>query len=252
MAERVGSTGGGNTNQPRTPQTPITSPAADQAAAEFASLLSNDSTSTPQTSSRQVNRDSSQGRSVEDPKHDRERGSDEPVERKEGDKREPDRKGESEGKKGETQPPSPGDAILQSLGKSEVAATHAAAQTEGVNSPHNLEGIVQQVADRMLVSEGAAGSREVRISLKDSVLPGTEIRISQQGGKLQIQFVTDSAKSQELLAQNQGALQDRLNEKLSRNDVAVSIAKEAEGHGDQQDGRSRQQRDIIDEAERDD
>ena len=144
-----------------------------------------------------------------------------------------------------------GDAILQSLQKGEAPVkTEGPAQAQMPDS-NNLEGIVQEVADRILVSDPSTGNREVRITLKDSILPGTEVRMSQVNGKLQVQFVTDSSRSMETLAQNQAALQERLNDKLGKQDVVVNVAMESANQGDAQDGRSRQQRDVAEEAEED-
>ena len=87
--------------------------------------------------------------------------------------------------------------------------------------------------------------------LKDSILPGTEVRIVQEGGKLLIQMTTDSAKSHDLLSAHQSSLQSQLNERLKDRDVVVDVQMGAGQEGDHHDGRSRQQRDIIDETEED-
>ncbi len=109
--------------------------------------------------------------------------------------------------------------------------------------------VVQQICDKILVSDPGTGSREVRIILKESALPGTEIRLVQEAGKLQVQFVTDNADSQLKLQQHQATLQTMLNEKLGGQEVVVEVAMDAQGQ-DMGDGRSRQQRDAQEEYER--
>ncbi len=112
--------------------------------------------------------------------------------------------------------------------------------------PMQMENIVQQVADRILVSPPGAGGQEVRIMIKDSILPGTEVRITQTAGQLQISLVTNDARSHELLATHQATLQERLTEKLGKHEVAVKVEMDGGGQPDR-DGRSRNQRDIESE-----
>ena len=221
-AQRVGSSS----------TTPRETNATNQAAADFASLLGSE-TSQPNTGDVAEQRPPEER--VEERRDDRQESGDDGN----------DSQGEQGKKKEQSQtkePAAPGDAILQSMGKGE-ATVKAAAPSAGNQT---LESIVQQVADQMLVADAGMG-REVRIMLKDAVLPGTEVRISQLGGKMQIQFVTDSSKSQELLAQNQAALQERLTEKLSKHDVVVSVEMESQGHGDQPQGESRGKQEQAEE-----
>ena len=147
-----------------------------------------------------------------------------------------------------------GDSILQTLGAtSSGAETTAANQTSPgvsevrVTAPSDtIAEVSQTIADRILVSDPAhGGDAEVRITMKDSVLPGTEVRITEKNGELQIQFHTDSPESRDMLSKHQMQMTERLNERLERN-VAVDIEFDSKGQGDQQ-GRSRQQRDLIDE-----
>jgi hypothetical protein len=80
----------------------------------------------------------------------------------------------------------------------------------------------------VLVSDPASGeSNEVRIILKDSVLPQTEIRIVREAGEMLVQFVTQSAESAEWLAAQQMAVQELLQERLRREKVRVEIARTA-------------------------
>ena len=237
MADRVTNNNSGNVQHVASSSSaPPEGAALNQAAADFASLLGDDTQSTVDTSAN-TGLESRDAR----PQDDRVEKRDERQES--GDDRDNSGGDKQEKKKGETQSkdaPSPGDAILQSLAKGEAAAgkVDATSQVQGANT---LEGVVQQVVDKMLVSD-VSGGREVRIFLKDSALPGTEVRITQNAGKMQVQFVTDSSKSQDILAQNQAALQQRMNEKLST-EVVVSVEMESQGHGDQPQGESRGKQD---------
>jgi hypothetical protein len=76
-------------------------------------------------------------------------------------------------------------------------------QTEGPARPGGE--LLSQLADRILVSApDASGPREVRVSLREEVLPGTEIRILRQpDGNVSVQFVTSDIRSEQLLGTNQ-------------------------------------------------
>lgn len=171
----------------------------------------------------------------------RERPDDQPADESQGksdDKPKDEKKTESQ--------PSPGDAILQSMTRSATPITGSSeAKPSG---PATLDSVVQEVANQLLVSATGTG-REVRITIKNSILPGTQVSVSQQGGKMQIQFVCNSKESIDLLAQHQQVLQDRLSSKLTKHDVVVSISTPEGPEGEANDGRSRQRRDLIDEQE---
>lgn len=273
MSERVSSSSASNPSyEPNTP-TPVTSqssPVIDEAAAEFESLLSNDQTREPNqpTDYRQDDRggssssdqhDSDNAGSRDDQRSDKST-SQESEKSSSNAKQEDGHSGDKKGGLTETdgnalqtgeQAISPGDAILQSLGKPEtaVAGPQHAAAAEGAQGPAQLDQVVQQVADRILVSPpGQTGTApEVRITLKESAMPGTEIRITQEAGRLQVSFVTTDAKSHDFLAQNHGQLQKQLGDRLPEHSLVVEV--EMESQADTGDGRSRQRRDLKEEAE---
>jgi type III secretion system needle length determinant len=140
--------------------------------------------------------------------------------------------------------PSPGELMLRGLqGMSEGAKVEGPAALAARGTIDNLAG---EIADRVLVAkDGIAGGSEVRIQLKDSVLPDTEIRIAQVEGRLEIQLVAGSATALDALRGQDALLQNRLQDKLGQEVVVVLSSGGAEaGQGD---GRSRQQRDIIEE-----
>jgi hypothetical protein len=78
--------------------------------------------------------------------------------------------------------------------------------------------------DRILVSAAdAKGNAEVRISLRENVLPGTEIRIQHQAdGSVAVRFVTNDLRAEQMLGSRQLA---DLQTTLARNlNVEVSVS----------------------------
>lgn len=257
MSDRV------SANRPSTPtpamsnsnpaSAPANVPGLDQAAAEFASLLGADEQSRTETTTETAGPESTkETKEGESPRTEHDR-----VERQ------PERGKDSHGEGGgdgagggDSQTDTGtgaepvvemvalGDLILQGMTqKAEVSGVAPTAETAATFGPMQLDNIVQQVADRILVTPPGAGGQEVRIMIKDSVLPGTEVRITQHAGQMQISLVTDSARSHELLSQHQATLQERLTEKLGKDAVVVNVKMDSQGQPDR-DGRSRNQRDI--------
>ena len=244
----------GNIRQPNAaPARPIDTSAVDQTAAEFAALLGSDP---PPEQPKKMDDDpsprserSESGDSVSESKAESRGG--ERITRKE-------RRGESDGDETkdesageERELPTFGDAILEGFSKVAQSSPVEAPPTVDAPPAAGFDNVVQQICDKILVSDPGSGTREVRIMLKDSVLPGTEIRLVQEAGKLQVQFVTDNADSASKLAQHQATLQTLLNEKLSNHEVVVEVAMDSQSGQDMGgDGRSRQQRDAREEYER--
>ena len=110
--------------------------------------------------------------------------------------------------------------------------------------PTDLNKIVGEIAERILVSSPAdnpSGVQEIRIHLKESVLPNTEVRIYRNAGSLQIEFVTNSKDSQMFIEQRQPDIQKVLSERLTDETVTVSVQDGQQTRGGQGEGRSRQQ-----------
>lgn len=246
-----GSAAGRYTSATRDP-----SPVSDAAAAEFAALLGASATAPDSdlcTTEQQRDRIDSDDTEDDDqpeqtqrrPQARRPADSDAVEER---DSRSGDSQSDDEAAAGQPPEPALGDAILQGLTRSQ-APQPVAPPPGQVHA--DLNRIIQQIADRILVTDPSqsGGLREVRILLKESALPGTEVRILQQDGKLHVQFHTDDQRVLETLMKNQTGLQGVLNERLPRHDVIVEVAMDAGGDGQPQDGRSRQQRDLKSEAE---
>lgn len=88
----------------------------------------------------------------------------------------------------------------------------------------DVDRIAEEVANRILVSAPAdMGHKEVRIQLKNSVLPSTEVRIFRDGGSLQVEFLTSVKDSQLFIAQRQDEIQTALGQRLDGESVNVSI-----------------------------
>jgi type III secretion system needle length determinant len=212
----------------------------DQAARDFASLLSvpEDRQAVEERSAGQDDAEEAADQAPRLPRNDARRQG---GEGEAGD----DAPGHDQGDSPAGEPPLLGDAILRGLagassefGGPEVRSGHV--------SP-SLDQIVQQVADRILIAPPGSGAQEVRIQLKESVLPGVEIRIVQQGGQLQVQLVADSLRTQQMLAAHQDDLQRQLGAKLGEQPVVVRVELEAGGQPDR-DGRSRNQRSPAEES----
>ncbi len=122
--------------------------------------------------------------------------------------------------------------------------------------PVDLSKIVGEIADRILVSSPAdnpAGMQEIRIHLKESVLPNTEVRIYRHAGSLQVEFLTGSKDSQMFIEQRQPDIQKILGERLANETVNVSVQDSQQTRGGQGEGRSRQQYvtpDLDDDTDR--
>ena len=131
-----------------------------------------------------------------------------------------------------------------------IARTHAPLQSASPTAeaapapPADLGKIVGEIANRILVSspsDNPAGTQEIRIQLKESVLPNTEVRIYRHAGSLQVEFLTGSKDSQMFIEQRQPDIQKILGERLSNETVNVSVQDSQQTRGGQGDGRSRQQ-----------
>lgn len=106
----------------------------------------------------------------------------------------------------------------------------------------DLNAIVATVAEQILVADND-GREEVRIQLKDSVLPGVEIRVRQDNGRTLIDFVCTNADSVRFLLGQQAGLASMLGGRLNSTvEVSVISSDGTTAHtadSDSGDGRSR-------------
>lgn len=213
----------------------------DQAARDFASLLggADDRQAVDEQAAGQEDADETADQAPHLPRNDARRQGG--GEGEAGD----DAPGHGHGDPQSVEPPALGDAILRGLAG--AAFELGGPEVRGGHVGASLDQIVQQVADRLLIAPPGSGATEVRIQLKENVLPGVEIRIVQQGGQLQVQLVADSLRTQQLLAAHQDDLQRQLGAKLGEQPVVVSVELESGGQPDR-DGRSRNQRSLAEES----
>lgn len=132
--------------------------------------------------------------------------------------------------------------VAPSAGVAESEQTHT---PEGVQAPMSRAAeLADQVADRILVSmPDSSTPGEVRISLKQSILDGSEVRIFHEGGELKVVFVAETESAQRLLFNNKERMQQTLEERLQDQKVQIDVeASERDGASrEDRHGRSRQQ-----------
>ena len=132
--------------------------------------------------------------------------------------------------------------VAGSAGITDIPQTNA---PEAVQAPASRAAeLAEQVADRILVSMPDSGTPgEVRISLKQSILDGSDVRIFHEGGELKVVFVAETESAHRFLAGNRAQLQQTLGERLQDQRVQVAVEapkRDGTSHEDSQ-GRSRQQ-----------
>ncbi|CAM2005077.1 type III secretion HpaP family protein [Acanthopleuribacter pedis] len=160
---------------------------------------------------------------------------------------------EAVGENGFATPQNAGEAILGMLQQNH-SATGEVSAAQAPKAAQMVSDIADKIVDRILVSDAASmGKDEVRLILKNSVLPETEVRITREGGNLEIQLVTKDTDAYRLLNDRTDNLQHFLKEKLKDNDINVRLqfaegSERGENQRDQ-DGRSRQQRNLYDEMQ---
>lgn len=76
--------------------------------------------------------------------------------------------------------------------------------------------------ERLWVSDGAMGRREVRMALRDDVLPATSIRLYESGGALQVELFIASAAIAQWMATRAERVARDLGTRLGR-EVCVTV-----------------------------
>ncbi|MDR2721153.1 MAG: hypothetical protein LBB15_02590 [Puniceicoccales bacterium] len=133
-----------------------------------------------------------------------------------------------------------GDVILSSLLTS--SEFHRAETVKAEKQANSIRSIGTEIAEKILASAAALNAKqEVRIMLKNSILPNTEIVLSKDGKMLSVNFFTSASESASLLSSKQAELRlHLLNTLHDVNDVDVNIYQEASTESeDSHDGRSR-------------
>lgn len=134
-------------------------------------------------------------------------------------------------------PPGPFALFRPAAGGQEAAAPPAP-------SAAGLAELAEAVAERILVSEEGGADAEVRIRIRDGVMPGVEVRLKWAEGRVQVEFACANADSRTFLEGRREALADLLAERTGE-EVEVRVSAD-DGTGGQPggkpgDGRSRGQ-----------
>lgn len=145
----------------------------------------------------------------------------------------------------------PDPAVVERTDLSGLATPVSVPETQAPNAPATVHApstqaveIAREVADRILVSAPKPGSPdEVRISLKASVLDGSDIRIFREAGELKVVFVAQTESAERFLADNRAVFQRTLGERLQDERVHVDVSNTNDREGasrEDAEGRSRQ------------
>lgn len=120
---------------------------------------------------------------------------------------------------------------------------------DGAAAPRKLETVrFEALAEQILVSSRDAGEAEVRIRLRDGVLPDTEIRLTRElSGRLVVRVVTGDPQTFQTLVSARNDLADALSATESRG-VAVFVDR----NGPDDDAAGRRSRGLADEDGQDD
>lgn len=163
----------------------------------------------------------------------------------------------TEPEKAQTVQPDPstmGDEILQSFASQSSAnpgvttsSGVAVAQPVHVNQAERIEAFVNQITERILVTDPLSGQNaQVHIKVAEGIFPGTELQLWRgEAGQLNVNFATTSLQTAQVLTEAAQLLAQRLNEKLALPMPAVVTVQSGNSEMPQ-DGRSRQYQSIYD------
>nr|MBF0685031.1 hypothetical protein [Pseudomonas sp.] len=110
---------------------------------------------------------------------------------------------------------------FQLLGSGGLPGLPAAAH-EGHDIAKRLARDVGTAVERLLVSDGSSGRREVRIDLADESLPGVSVSVFEEQGRVVAAFVCANETSRERLVACAATLASELAQALSR-DAMIRI-----------------------------
>jgi len=137
-----------------------------------------------------------------------------------------------------------GDSMLQSMQRMSTEQVQEKQVSDSKET--ELSSLCQKLADRILVEKEAVEARgEVRIRLKDEVLPSTEIRILRAKGRLLVELYVGADVSRQFFQDNGANLQRYLKKHIDSDVDVMLVASEKEK--EENEGRSRNRRDILEE-----
>jgi type III secretion system needle length determinant len=144
--------------------------------------------------------------------------------------------------------PSSGESILHGLYSASNPASLGGGQASAADVSSPDLAALSEIAEQVLVSSPESSQREVRIQIKSSLLPETDIRLSRQGGVLSVHLVTTNEQSAHFLTMHKDGLRQQLENRLGET-VRVDVQGDSAASSD---GRSRQQRDLYAEQRNND
>ena len=99
-------------------------------------------------------------------------------------------------------------------------------------SPAEVNQLIDKTVNRILVSSPDSGQpQEVRLQLDGKLLGGTEVRIANVDGQLNVEFLPSTADAGNFLSQQHDHIQEALSKNLRQQKVAVEINHEAHERG---------------------
>lgn len=111
------------------------------------------------------------------------------------------------------------DAIPRPFGLFGAAGLSAATASAMATSGGATAGLgldLAEAAERLMVADGSAGRREVRVELKDDVLPGVTVGVYEEAGRVVAAFACSSEASREKLCAGAASLAAELAQSLGR------------------------------------
>ena len=94
---------------------------------------------------------------------------------------------------------------------------------KGAEAAERRARVIEETVSRLLVSSGSGtDTQEVRIRMKNDLLPGAELRLVECGGRLEVDFVATDPASGAWLAAQANTLASEISRRLRR-DVRVSV-----------------------------
>lgn len=121
--------------------------------------------------------------------------------------------------------------------------------TEGASVPHDIGEIADRLVERILVSQPADGTSEIRIKLGNDVLPDTEIRMLRApDGRLEIRLETQNTSVFQTLVGAQDTLKGQL-ERVEKNVMVMVVSERNGADAESGDSRQRSRGQYVDEDE---
>ena len=118
--------------------------------------------------------------------------------------------------------PSPRDETWRSFGDPVRFAPEPVAEAAPAEAPRTAATLVEELAERLLVGMREDGSAELRITLKDTALAGSELRIARAEGGVQVQVLA-AGEGAAVLERHGGELAALLAERLGTRVVVAML-----------------------------